>query len=156
MISWQQLKLLRAKSSRGRKTSWFKKLEVKLIEDLRTRKLKTEFMLPELNDFALEVLADKFSEDKRRKDWVVLRSTKGKEPAKLIIRRVLESTEKQVLTEHWQKKHEIEMTKHKLTRCKGCRLNQDPNQNECKKWSLKKEIQGSVSRYMKKEDEDYT
>ena len=53
MISWQQLKLLRGESSKGRKAKWFTKIEEKLLEDKERRLLKADWRTNEPNSLAL-------------------------------------------------------------------------------------------------------
>ena len=64
-------------------------------------------MLPEMNADALEIIMNKYTNDNCRKDWVILKSSKGKEPEGMIVRKVVKSTRDRVLTEHWQE-HLIE------------------------------------------------
>ena len=68
MITWQQLKTLRSETNRGRIAKWFKKVEEILLENAETRQIKIQFMLPETNADALEIITNKYTNDNRRKD----------------------------------------------------------------------------------------
>ena len=74
MISWQQLKLLRDESSKGRPARWFKKVEETLLENKKDRTIKAEFVIPEGNKEALQTPLDNCSGDNRKREWVVLKS----------------------------------------------------------------------------------
>jgi hypothetical protein len=69
MISWQQLKLLRKKLSKGRPAKWFKRIEETMLEDKSSRQLKPEFILAEgNNELSLQTTLDRCSNDNRRKE----------------------------------------------------------------------------------------
>ena len=74
MISWQQLKLLRGESSKGRPARWFKKVEEILLEDKSNRSIKAKFVLQEENKEALQTPLNNCSGDNRKREWIVLKS----------------------------------------------------------------------------------
>src|SRR6185295_13918473 len=115
MISWQQLKLLRKESSKGRPAGWFKIIEEMMLENRSNRQLKPEYMIPNENKKALQASLDSCSRDNkkalqasldscsrdnRKREWIVLKSPKGKEVTSLTIRKVVTYTPKKVFTEH--------------------------------------------------------
>jgi len=100
MILWQQLKLLRKESSKGRQASWFKIIEEMMLENRSNRQLKPEYMIPNENKKALQASLDSCSRDNRKREWIVLKSLKGKEATSLTIRKVVTYTPKKVLTEY--------------------------------------------------------
>src|ERR1043165_4970243 len=67
MITWQQLKLLRRNSSKGKVAKWFK-----------TKEKEPSFNTQDSNKDALKIILPKLIEDGRRKDWVLLKTTKEK------------------------------------------------------------------------------
>ena len=68
MISWQQLKMLRGESGKGRPARWFKKAEEIILENKSDRSIKAEFVLTQGNKEALQALLDSCSGDNRRKE----------------------------------------------------------------------------------------
>ena len=153
MISWQQLKLLRGESSKGRPARWFKKVEEILLEDKSNRSIKAEFVLQEENKEALQTPLDNCSGDNRKREWIVLKSQKGKEIEKIAVRKVTASTTQKLLTEHWQPKQKENKNNLILEKCKGCNLDQVGENEACKRWCLREEVQGSLSRFIKKKEE---
>jgi hypothetical protein len=153
MISWQQLKLLRKKSSKGRPARWFKRIEEIMLEDKSSRQLKPEFRLPEENkEFSLQTTLDRCSNDNRKKEWVVLKSSRVAKEENLVIRKIVANTPKKVLTEHWKTKLQENKTGKLLEKCNGCNLDQIREQKSCKKWSNREDIQGSLSRLISKKE----
>ena len=71
-----------------------------LLENAETRQIKTQFMLPETYADALEIITNKYTNNNHRKDWVILKSSKGKEPKGMRVRKVVKSTKDRVLTKH--------------------------------------------------------
>jgi hypothetical protein len=153
MISWQQLKLLRKKSSKGRPAKWFKRIEETMLEDKSSRQLKPEFILAEgNNELSLQTTLDRCSNDNRRKEWVVLKESQIGKEENLIIRKIVANTPKKVLTEHWKTKAQENKTGEILEKCNGCKLDQIGEQKSCKKWNNRKDIQGSLSRFISKKE----
>ena len=155
MISWQQLKLLRGESSKGRPARWFKKVEETLLENKKDRTIKAEFVIPEGNKEALQTPLDNCSGDNRKREWVVLKSRKGKEPGSLTIRKVIAVKTQKLLTEHWRSRQKEKESNLILERCKGCSLDQVGENESCRRWCQRDEVQGSLSRFVKKKDEVY-
>ena len=85
----------------------------------------------------------------------MLKSKKEKEPGGLAIRKVVASTIQKVLIEHWRTRHQEKNNKQVLEKCKGCNLDQMGESESCKRWCQRKELQGSVSRFIKKKEEFY-
>jgi hypothetical protein len=149
MISWQQLKLLRGESSKGRKAKWFTKIEEKLLEDKERRLLKADWRTNEPNSLALEVLPKPLSCDKRKKEWVLIKTVE-EENTKPVIGKIVTKGPERLLTEHWQEEMQIETAKVTLSKCKGCELNQNQISSSCERWIDKVKVQGEISNYIKK------
>jgi hypothetical protein len=150
MISWHQLKVLRKESSKGRTASWFKKIEETILEDKNNRQLKPEYILSNKNRKALQTPLDSCSRDNRKREWIVLKSSKGKETNNLSIRKVVINTPKKVLTEHWEVRTVENKISQVLKKCEGCSLDHIGELKSCKKWSYREEVQGSLSRFIRK------
>ena len=115
-----------------------------MLENRSNRQLKPEYMIPNKNKKALQASLDSCSRDNRKREWIVLKSPKGKEATSLTIRKIVTYTPKKVLTEHWKGKPIENKTSQMLSKCEGCSLDHIGKQKSCKKWSNKEEIQGSL------------
>ena len=83
----------------------------------------------------------------------MLKSRKGKETENMIIRKVTAATTQKLLTEHWLSIQHINKACQVLERCKGCGLDQIGEKGSCKKWCRREEVQGSISRFIRKREE---
>jgi ribonuclease HI len=152
MITWQQLKILRNGSGKGRPARWFKEVEKVMIEDMSSRTLKAEFQLITKNTWALKTCLNPFPEDNRRRDWILVYNQELKTKPKETIGKVKENKGSKILTEHW-KNETIPNTKEKiLKKCEGCILNQEEKES-CLKWYNKENIQGILTSFVKKSEE---
>ena len=72
-------------------------------------------------------------EDGRRKNWVLLKTPKGKEKEDLVIGKTLIKTPKKILTEHWNIEQVEGDTKQLLKKCNRCKINNKRKPESCKK-----------------------
>ena len=100
MISWCQLKLVRNEISKGRPARWVKRMKEIMIKDKDRRSLKQEFILPKENEEALQTTLDQCSNNRRKREWVILKPPRGKERQNILMGKVVASTTKKVLFEH--------------------------------------------------------
>ncbi|CAG8792665.1 9049_t:CDS:2, partial [Gigaspora margarita] len=153
MISWQQLKMLRKKPIKGRPANWFKELEKIMLANNGSRKLKQEFMISNSNRESLLIVLDKVLNDNRKREWIVTKQPKRKESSNALIGKAVMSTGRKVLTEHWKLEIEDNVNQQTLKKCSGCKMDQFGKLNTCKKWNERNNIQGSISRFIKKKQE---
>ena len=97
LISWSQLRALRTKSLKGRKAKWFNIIEKKVIRCMESRELIDQFKLPEENSMFMQTNAGKLSDDRRRREWVII----NKENSESIVGRIKKKRKTQVLVDHW-------------------------------------------------------
>jgi ribonuclease HI len=155
MISWRQLKLLRGLSCKGKQAEWFSKIEEKLIENKQNRRVERKWQTQKPNVHALEIQLEPCSEDRRKKEWVFVKlkkkeKEKEEKNSEPFVKRVIASTRKKALTEHWKQVIEPESLKVFLNKCKNCSLNQKIEEGSCSRWENKSEIQGSISKFVRK------
>ena len=70
-LTWQELKLIKNMSSKGRKAKWFANLENKILENEEDRLVKQSLQTPYPNELAFAFRLDQISNDKRRKEWII-------------------------------------------------------------------------------------
>ena len=73
MLTWKQVKKLRGVCCKGKKASWFSKLEKTILHDTDAsdRAIKTAFQKEGANPLYIRAELSPISEDRRRKEWVV-------------------------------------------------------------------------------------
>ena len=94
LITWQQLKILRNNSSRGKKAKWFQEIEKRVLEEEERRTVKEDFKTKDLNTWMLQAALDPIENDRRKKEWLLTRDTKNKENRNPVIRKTLEKRKK--------------------------------------------------------------
>ena len=62
-----------------------------------------------------------------------------------MVKRIIISTSKKILTEHWKINTNAEATRPKLTRCNGCNLDQNIKKENCSRWKNKNKVQRSIT-----------
>ena len=67
LITWQQLKLLRNKSCKGKKANWFREIEQIVLKTIHGREIKNKHCLAS-NCLALKIKLPGISKDKRKKE----------------------------------------------------------------------------------------
>ncbi|CAG8840529.1 2690_t:CDS:2, partial [Gigaspora margarita] len=149
----QQLKMLRKKLIKGRPANWFKELEKIMLANNGSRKLKQEFIISNSNRESLLTVLDKVSNDNRKREWIMTKQPKRKESSNALIGKAVMSTGRKVLTEHWKLEMEDNENQQTLKKCSGCKMDQFGELNTCKKWNERNNIQGSISRFIKKKQE---
>lgn len=146
LITWQQLKILRKSSSRGKKAKWFQLIEEKVIEEKDSRLIKKDYRLNTSSSWALQTIPDLIEADKRKKEWILVKKTKENIDNSPEVRRILDKSKKKILTEHWKMNMDLDAQDTKIVRCEGCVLNKEKEENVCRSRLDKKRIQGSISR----------
>ncbi|CAG8753922.1 14784_t:CDS:2, partial [Gigaspora margarita] len=127
LATWSQFKLIKNATGKERKPNWFRHLELIILQDIDTRKIKDD-----LNTFAdMKGLAipnlQKLSNDNRVKDWVIAKKIDS-EPT---LGHIVKKNSNSVFIEHWKEFGYITPSQSKLEKCKKCSCSVDPLQEFC-------------------------
>ena len=132
MLTWKQVKKLRGVCCKGKKASWFSKLEKTILynADTNDRAVKTAFKKEGANPLCIRAELSLISEDRRRKEWVVWSSNNANRD--LYLARIMrkKSPNKSFVMQHWKKtisQNSLEI----LIKCQGCELATVESPNEC-------------------------
>ncbi|CAG8853446.1 20553_t:CDS:1, partial [Gigaspora margarita] len=119
LLTWPQIKLLQAGSKKGRKASWFKFLEERLIIDPSTCQIDTSYYTRTLNNLASRLVLNRLQEDNRHKEGIYFKTKNSS----IELGKVLKKGGNRILVEHWiSAKAQNHMTR-TVSKCKGCALN---------------------------------
>ena len=101
MIMWRQLKVREGRRHIGRKAQWFKVLEKEILADEKSREVVEEYRGK--RGFQVQEIESKISQDKRKKEWVLI---KGKENKESEFGRIIRKEKKLVEVEIWEEDYE--------------------------------------------------
>ncbi|CAG8817538.1 24070_t:CDS:2, partial [Gigaspora margarita] len=127
---------------------WFQKLEELLINYAKSRKVKENLFINDINTFALQLHCENVILNNRCKQWIwfIQKNTK-----KWHLGRVTKLLEKSSLIKYWTEMH-IQGGKCILSKCGNCNLNTKGKKNRCIINSNKNLIRGAVVGITKKEN----
>ncbi|CAG8675228.1 3580_t:CDS:2, partial [Paraglomus occultum] len=108
----------------------FTKIKEEILEDKKKRLLKASWRINEPNVLVLEVLPKPLSYDKRKKDWVLIKAVDEEK--------------------HWHEVKQTEIARSTLSKCKGCKLNQNQTALGCERWIDEIKVQEEISDYIRK------
>ena len=66
LITWQQLKVSRKWSKKGKKASWYEEIEGEVLRNQESRKVKEEYKTETENLLGMQDILEKISIDKRK------------------------------------------------------------------------------------------
>ena len=89
MITWRQFKILRGKRRIGKKAKWFALLEIEVIENTCSRRIKKKFKGEK--GLQIEQENQKISKDKRKREQIRLGTNAERE---IEVRRIIRKSEK--------------------------------------------------------------
>ena len=124
MLTWDQLKHIRNRKTKGHTPSWFKKLEVRVLKENSSREVQDSFKVSGPNREAIKIQSQDISKDRRKKEWVLFKRKES-----FHIGKIVRKTEKLIIAEHWS------CTSHSavysvFTKCNRCKIGSSSN-NEC-------------------------
>ena len=101
MITWRQLKVREEKRHVGKKAKWFKVIEDEILVDKESRDVKEEYSRGKR--FQVQETEKKISLDKRKKEWVLIKSkeNRGSEFGR-IVRKEKNSVEVEIWKEDFE------------------------------------------------------
>jgi ribonuclease HI len=140
LITWQQLKVSRKRTKKGRKAAWYREIEEKVLVDQKRREVKPEFKTSMKNLLGVQDLLEKISTDKRKQEWIVFKESKN---YKAKIGRIKKKKKNSVLIEHWENK-ENEEKQEVIKRCEGCTSNKEREHESCRAWQPKGKVLGAI------------
>ena len=127
---------------------WFSRLEEEVLRSLDSRKLKKEYMLEGKNHIASLPQLEKLQDDKRFKDWVII---KKKNLNQILLGRVDKKLKCKTVVDHWLEVYE-EKGSVRIERCRGCHLNSKGKENDCQIVVNQSEHIKSISGVFRKEN----
>ena len=108
MITQRQFKILRGKRRIGKKAKWFALLEMEIIENTCSRRIKEKFKGEK--GLQIEQENQKISKDKRKREQIILRTNAKRE---IEVRYIIKKKEKQQKQKYGKKIKKIEGNKEK-------------------------------------------
>ncbi|CAG8840302.1 23192_t:CDS:2, partial [Gigaspora margarita] len=77
LLTWGQICQLRGKKGTERKPAWFEELELKMLQDVTNRNISEEFRTEGTNQFVIIPVLQKYSLDKRKREWIMFAKKRG-------------------------------------------------------------------------------
>src|SRR6266487_2984722 len=144
MITWRQLKVREEKRYVGKKAKWFKVIEDEILVDKESRDVKEEYSRGKR--FRVQETEKKISLNKRKKEWVLIKS---KENRGSEFGRIIRKEKNAVEVEIWKEDSENTLQECSQQRAynKGYKLRKD---NQKQRITLK-EVH-NISSYIRKKD----
>ncbi len=144
MITWRQLKVREEKRHVGKKAKWFKVIEDEILVDKESRDVKEEYSRGKR--FQVQETEKKISLDKRKKEWVLIKS---KENRGSEFGRIIRKEKNAVEVEIWKEDSENTLQECSQQRAynEGYKLRKD---NQKQRITLK-EVH-NISSYIRKKD----
>src|SRR6266487_5645976 len=139
-MTWQQLKMSRKKSKKGKKAIWFKEVEERVLISEESREVKEEYRTGIKNNLGVQNLLEEISVDKRKREWIIYEDSYSKSRK---IGYVQKKKEDSVLVEHWENQENTERHE-KIRKCEGCLINKEKAYKECRAWQPKRKVLGII------------
>ena len=78
LMTWQQLKMSRKKSKKGKKAIWFKEVEERVLISEESREVKEEYRTGIKNNLGVQNLLEETLVDKRKYEWIIYEDSHSK------------------------------------------------------------------------------
>src|SRR5260363_237130 len=88
LLTWKQLKRSKGLKPSGKKATWFRELETKIISEPLTRNIQQELIKVEKNLYAAKILMQPVSNDKRKKEWILFKESSKTKVGRISKKRV--------------------------------------------------------------------
>src|SRR5205085_1792635 len=136
LMTWQQLKISRKKSKKGKKAIWFKEVEERVLISEESREVKEEYRTGIKNYLGMQNLLEEISVDKKKYEWIIYEDSYSKSRK---IGYVQKKKEDSILVEYWKNQENAERYE-EIRKCEGYLINKEKVYKECRAWQLKRKV----------------